>query len=282
MAQHCRIREDLNAETLNNKGVVLYDQGKYDEAVKAFDKAIEINPQYEAAWIGKGMTLGSQGKYDEAVKAFDKAIEINPQHADAWAGKGFALQLLGQTDKADAAFAKVKELGFSDAGGSWLLLKPLGAIVQVNATPEKILEVQFNASSVEKHDDSYILTVPGRLKATLPDDLGYSGANAVKMDNVTKVTIIATPETVITNYLKKNLDADVKIVGVAPVLYEIRTNVTRESLDALLAPVGGKVPTGEDTFVAGVTVETMDEAKTVLDSKLNRLGLQDIRVESRR
>ena len=82
----------------------------------------------------------------------------------------------------------------------------------------------------------------------------------------------------ITNYLKKNLDADVKIVGVAPVLYEIRTNVTRESLNALLAPVGGKVPTGEDTFVEGVTVETVDETKKVLDSKLNRLGLQDIRV----
>ena len=89
--------EDLNAETLNNIGVALYDQGKYDEAVKAFDKAIEINPQYEAAWVGKGTTLGSQGKYDEAVaKAFDRAIEINPQYADAWAGKGFALQLLGR------------------------------------------------------------------------------------------------------------------------------------------------------------------------------------------
>ena len=82
----------------------------------------------------------------------------------------------------------------------------------------------------------------------------------------------------ITNYLKKNLDADVKIVAVAPVKYEIRTNVTRESLNALLAPVGGKVPTGENTFVEGVTPETVDETKKVLDSKLNRLGLQDIRV----
>ena len=93
-----------------------------------------------------------------------------------------------------------------------------------------------------------------------------------------EITIVAAPETVITNYLKTNLDADVKIVGVAPVQYEIRTNVTRESLDALLAPVGGKVPTGEDTFVEGVTPETVDETKKVLDSKLNRLGLQDIRV----
>ena len=63
-----------------------------------------------------------------------------------------------------------------------------------------------------------------------------------------------------------------------PFSYEIRTNVTRESLDALLAPVGGKIPTGEETFVEGVTPETVDETKKVLDSKLNRLGLQDIKV----
>ncbi len=170
------------------------------------------------------------------------------------------------------------KFGLDLQGGSYLQLQLQGAVTQVDVSPEKILEVQFNASSVEKHADSYVVTVPGKVKATLPDDLGYSGAKMVEQSNTTKITIIASPETVITNYLKTNLDADVKIVGVAPVQYEIRTNVTRESLDALLAPVGGKVPTGEDTFVEGVTPDTVDETKKVLDSKLNRLGLQDIRV----
>ena len=168
--------------------------------------------------------------------------------------------------------------GLDLQGGSYLQLQLQGAVAQVDVTPENILEAQFNASSVEKRADSYIVIVPGKVKATLPDDLGYSGANMVEQNNATRITIVAAPETVITNYLKTNLDADVKIVGVAPVLYEIRTNVTRESLDALLAPVGGKVPTGENAFVEGVTVETVDETKKVLDSKLNRLGLQDIRV----
>jgi preprotein translocase subunit SecD len=104
------------------------------------------------------------------------------------------------------------------------------------------------------------------------------GAETASLANATKITIPAAPETIIITYLQKNLDADVKIVQFAPVLYEIRTNVTRESLDALLAPVGGKVPTGEDTFVEGLTKDTVEETKRVLDSKLNRLGLQDIRV----
>ena len=170
------------------------------------------------------------------------------------------------------------KFGLDLEGGSYLQLQLQGAVAQVDVNAEKILEEQFNASSVEKHGDRYVLTVPGKVEATLPDDLGYSGAKMVERDNATKITIIAAPETVITNYLKKNLDSDVKIVAVAPVKYEIRTNVTRESLDALLAPVGGKIPTGEETFVEGVTPETVDETKKVLDSKLNRLGLQDIKV----
>ena len=59
--------------------------------MKAFDKAIEINPQNSNAWNNKGVALGNLNKYDEAMKAFDKAIEINPQDSDAWNNKGVAL-----------------------------------------------------------------------------------------------------------------------------------------------------------------------------------------------
>jgi preprotein translocase subunit SecD len=170
------------------------------------------------------------------------------------------------------------KFGLDLQGGSYLQLQLEGAVAQVDVTPEKILEVQFNASSVQKLGNAYVVMVPGIVKATLPDDLGYSGSKMVEQNNVTKITITAIDTDIVTNYLKKSMDADVKIVGVAPVQYEIRTNVTRESLNAILAPVGGKVSTGENAFVEGLTVETVDETKKVLDSKLNRLGMQDIRV----
>ena len=170
------------------------------------------------------------------------------------------------------------KFGLDLQGGSYLQLQLEGAVAQVDVTPEKILEVQFNASSVQKLGNAYVVMVPGIVKATLPDDLGYSGSKMVEQNNVTKITITAIDTDIITNYLKKSMDADVKIVGVAPVQYEIRTNVTRESLNAILAPVGGKVSIGESAFVEGLTVETVDETKKVLDSKLNRLGMQDIRV----
>jgi Flp pilus assembly protein TadD len=53
-----------------------------------------------------------EGKYNDTIKAFDKAIEIEPQHALAWYNKGTALMLLRRNSEADAAFAKAKELGY--------------------------------------------------------------------------------------------------------------------------------------------------------------------------
>ncbi len=171
------------------------------------------------------------------------------------------------------------KFGLDLQGGSYLQLQLEGAVAQIDVVPEKILEVQFNASSVEKLGNAYVVMVPGIVKATLPDDLGYSGSKMVVQNNITKITITAIDTNIITNFLQKRMDADVKIIpDTLPVQYEIRTNVTRESLDAILAPVGGKVPPGADAFVEGLTPATVEETKKVLDSKLNRLGLQDIKV----
>ncbi|MBN1234767.1 MAG: tetratricopeptide repeat protein, partial [Methanotrichaceae archaeon] len=50
-------------------GTELQAQGKLNEAIQAYNKAIEINPQYADAWSNKGICLGIQGKYDEAIEA---------------------------------------------------------------------------------------------------------------------------------------------------------------------------------------------------------------------
>jgi tetratricopeptide (TPR) repeat protein len=50
--------------------VVLGKLNKSDEAIKAYDKAIEINPQDSDAWDNKGIALYILNKYDEAIKGF--------------------------------------------------------------------------------------------------------------------------------------------------------------------------------------------------------------------
>ena len=52
----------------NNKGNVLDKQGKFNEAIKCYDKAIGINPNYVDAYNNKGNALYKQGKFNEAIK----------------------------------------------------------------------------------------------------------------------------------------------------------------------------------------------------------------------
>jgi preprotein translocase subunit SecD len=169
--------------------------------------------------------------------------------------------------------------GLDIEGGSWLQLKLEGAVVELNIDPIKVLEKQFETTSVDKQGDSqYVLAVKGNVTSAMAEKLGYPGAKSVERGGLSKVTITSSPEGVVTNYLKSALQSDVKLAGMAPPQYEIRTNVTRESLNAALAPVGGSVASGQAGFVEGLTPDTVDETKKVLDSKLNRLGLQDIKV----
>ena len=45
-----------------NEGNAFDDLGKYDEAIKAYDEAIRLDPSDAAARSNKGVALFSQGK----------------------------------------------------------------------------------------------------------------------------------------------------------------------------------------------------------------------------
>jgi tetratricopeptide (TPR) repeat protein len=75
----------------SNIGSILDLQHKYNQAIMAYDKAIELDPKYVAAWFNKGFALVSGGRQDEAIAAFNKAIELDPKNVNSWLGKGSAL-----------------------------------------------------------------------------------------------------------------------------------------------------------------------------------------------
>jgi tetratricopeptide (TPR) repeat protein len=66
--------ESINLKVAwNNEGVALYKQGNYTDAIKCYDKAIEIDPKYVLAWSNKGNALKALHRDSEAKKAFANA-----------------------------------------------------------------------------------------------------------------------------------------------------------------------------------------------------------------
>lgn len=63
------------------------------------------DPDLAAAWNNKGLILYNQGKYDEAIQAYDKAIKLDPKDADPWNNKAIVFKALGRIAEADAAYA---------------------------------------------------------------------------------------------------------------------------------------------------------------------------------
>jgi tetratricopeptide (TPR) repeat protein len=64
-------------DQLHESGLKLHNQGKYDEAIRCYDKALSINSQNYNILSDKGLSLHNQGKYDEAIRCYDKALSIN-------------------------------------------------------------------------------------------------------------------------------------------------------------------------------------------------------------
>ena len=72
------MNNNLTAQELYNKGRALMKLLRYEEAVKVFDKAIELNPQFAEAWYEKWNALTAIGWRKKAQAAYDEAHKIDP------------------------------------------------------------------------------------------------------------------------------------------------------------------------------------------------------------
>jgi tetratricopeptide (TPR) repeat protein len=56
--------------------------GKLEEAIEAYNKALAIKPDYAEAYYNLGITLKDQGKLEEAIEAYNKTLAIKPVNAE--------------------------------------------------------------------------------------------------------------------------------------------------------------------------------------------------------
>ena len=58
-----------------DKAMQLMEEGKYNDSVEHFQKAIKENDENADYYIGYGMALNGLGKYDDAIKEYDKEYQ---------------------------------------------------------------------------------------------------------------------------------------------------------------------------------------------------------------
>jgi len=105
---------------LQQKGLALFELGRYDEAIEVYNQVLKDSPDIEfstnkiSAWMGKGNALRALGKNEEAISAYNKAIDLSPINSNAWHGKGEAQKALGQVQNASLSFLVADKLGYEE------------------------------------------------------------------------------------------------------------------------------------------------------------------------
>jgi tetratricopeptide (TPR) repeat protein len=85
-----------SADYWYQKGLILSSQGKYSEAVQAFDHALQLNPDNPDYWNDKGLALASSKHWNEALVAFDTALSKDPNYIYGHLNKCYAYNSLNR------------------------------------------------------------------------------------------------------------------------------------------------------------------------------------------
>ncbi len=121
--------------------------------------------------------------------------------------------------------------------------------------------------------------IDGNLKYGL-DLVGGSWLQLQLKGAVAGIDAPVSDETV-ASFLEERLNAEVVYFTLEEVtVYEIRKSVTKDELSSILTEIGASIakrPDGTDFYETGVTKETRDETKRIIEIKLNLLGLADIK-----
>jgi Flp pilus assembly protein TadD len=102
-----------DSEIWNNRGIILFVLKRNKDAILSFEKATSLDPRNAEAWYNRGMVFCNLERYEDAVNSLEKALEIDPQSAIAWHNKGVAFKLLGRNAETRFAFACAGRLGLS-------------------------------------------------------------------------------------------------------------------------------------------------------------------------
>lgn len=89
----------------------LYKLKRYDEAVAAYRKASELEPERAAPYVGVGVTLVTQGRYEEGARLLRGVVEVDKDLPAPYLSLGYAEMMLGDYAQAEGHLLRAVELG---------------------------------------------------------------------------------------------------------------------------------------------------------------------------
>lgn len=100
----------LTADDWEKQGDKYFTQRAYDEALKAYHRAIEIVNNKATTWLALGDTYFALQRYKEALMAYDQAMYLNPNDPLVWSSRGTVLDVMGKHQDAVECYDRAERL----------------------------------------------------------------------------------------------------------------------------------------------------------------------------
>lgn len=108
----------------NGKGSVILTAAESAGILNDIDTTLRLSPFMPLAYYNKGVILAEIGKLDEALEAFTHALELKRDFGEAYYNRGYVYLTMGDRDKAFPDLSRAGEFGIVS---SYSLLKRMAA-----------------------------------------------------------------------------------------------------------------------------------------------------------
>ena len=91
-------------EVLSNRGYLLAELGRNSEALESFERALATRAELPPALIGSGLVLQRMKRPSESLARFDAALAVEPRDVNSLVGRAASLRALGRYEDAIATY----------------------------------------------------------------------------------------------------------------------------------------------------------------------------------
>lgn len=109
LVRYLRLGSD-SCQVWLEEGDVLFDAGRFNDAIKFYDKALDEDIENIDALVGIGDALRELGNYEEAMECYEEALDIDDEDAELWFNRGEILNELKRYDDALNSLNKALKL----------------------------------------------------------------------------------------------------------------------------------------------------------------------------
>jgi tetratricopeptide (TPR) repeat protein len=102
----------MTAEDHYYTGIDFFGEGKIEEAIAEYNRALELDPNFSDALHGLAQAYHAREDFDRTIEAARRILELNPDDILAWTTISRAYQRKGMVPEAEEAGNKARILGW--------------------------------------------------------------------------------------------------------------------------------------------------------------------------